>query len=58
VPKRPELDAELIRDKYDSSMTRDDASEKLNGCENQETTQTDIVDRLRLGRYLYWKVYP
>jgi hypothetical protein len=50
VPKRPELDAELGRDKYDGSMTRDDAFEELNGCENEETAQTGVVDRLRLGR--------
>ena len=58
MSKRPEFDAELVRDKNDGSMTRDDAFEKLNGCENEETTQTGVVDMLRLGRFLGWRVCP
>jgi len=49
IPKRPELDAELVGDKYDGSMTRDDAFEKLHSCENEETAQTGVVNRLRLS---------
>src|SRR6266542_1913951 len=38
-------------------MSMGDAFEKLNGCENEETTQMGVV-KLRLGRCLGWKVCP
>jgi len=37
-------------------MIRDDAFEKLYGCENEETAETGAVDWLRLSRYFDGKV--
>ncbi len=37
-------------------MTRDDVLEKLNGCENEETAQAGVVDRLRLSQWFSRKV--
>ena len=48
----------FLRDKYDGSMTGDNAFEKLHGCENEEMTQTGVVDLLRLGRCLGWRAWP
>ena len=50
MPKGPEFDAELPGDKYDSSMVRDNAFEKLDSCKDKETSQTGVVNGLSLDR--------